>query len=78
MISNQRKCLAPDRGNVTDPNGIPDCQRFGHQPPLHRMENGMDADDALNLLRGPPPTNFSSFVNSTDEYHPLFFTLDRM
>lgn len=53
MISNQRKCLAPDRGNVTDPNGIPDCQRFGHQPPLHRMENGMDADDALNLLRGP-------------------------
>lgn len=53
-----------------------ESQRFGHQrpPSLHRMENGMDADDALNLNFAPwnlpiPNRPEISLPRQFDGYH---------
>lgn len=58
-----------------------ESQRFGHQrpPSLHRMENGMDADDALNLLRALEPTHPQSSRNfsSSSIRRISFLTLHR-
>lgn len=71
MISNQRKCLAPDRGNVTDPTWIPTFRSSTSSVVASNGErNGCWRCAKLTPRPGTYPSpivqKFLFLVNSTD------------